>query len=398
FPQEVKDLFTQNKDMLKELLQESVQEILEAQMSDLLNAESYERTEGRRGYRAGYYRRHLNTRVGMIELRVPQDRDGQFSTDVFERYQRSEKALVSSMMEMYVQGVSTRKVARITEELCGVGFSAATVSSLTSALDVKLEKFARRRLEEEYPYLILDARYEKVRIDGTVQSQAVLIALGVGWDGRREVLAVELADRESASIWKDFLDGLAVRGLHGVEFVVSDDHCGIRKAVRDVLPGAAWQRCYVHFLRNALDHLPRKADPDCLVELRWLYDRRNAAEARRDLAAWLAKWQPKYPKLCDWVEENIEETFTFYRLPAAHHKHLKSTNMLERLNQELKRRTHIVRIFPNEASCLRLVRALAEEIHEEWLEAVRYLDMDVLKEHRKLLLQKGMEPVSETVA
>ena len=239
FPQEVKDLFTQNKDMLKELLQESVQEILEAQMSDLLNAESYERTEGRRGYRAGYYRRHLNTRVGMIELRVPQDRDGQFSTEVFERYQRSEKALVCSMMEMYVQGVSTRKVSRITEELCGVGFSAATVSSLAASLDGRLEKFARRRLEEEYPYLILDARYEKVRIDGTVQSQAVLIALGVGWDGRREVLAVELADRESASIWKDFLDGLAGRGLHGVEFVVSDDHCGIRKAVRDALPGAA---------------------------------------------------------------------------------------------------------------------------------------------------------------
>ena len=398
FPQEVKDLFTQNKDMLKELLQESVQEILEAQMSDLLNAESYERTEGRRGYRAGYYRRHLNTCVGMIELRVLQDRDGQFSTEVFERYQRSEKALVCSMMEMYVQGVSTRKVSRITEELCGVGFSAATVSSLAASLDGRLEKFARRRLEEEYPYLILDARYEKVRIDGTVQSQAVLIALGVGWDGRREVLAVELADRESASIWKDFLDGLAGRGLHGVEFVVSDDHCGIRKAVRDALPRAAWQRCYVHFLRNALDHLPRKADPDCLVELRWLYDRRNAAEARRDLAAWLAKWQSKYPKLCDWVEENIEETFTFYRLPASHHKHLKSTNMLEHLNQELKRRTHIVRIFPNEASCLRLVRALAEEIHEEWLEAVRYLDMDVLKEHRKLLLLKGMAPVSDTIA
>ena len=225
-PMEVKDLFSQNKDLLKELIQESVQEILNAEMSDFLNAGAYERTEGRRGYRAGYYGRRLNTRVGMIELRVPQDRDGQFSTEVFERYQRSEKALVSSMMEMYVQGVSTRKVARITEELCGVGFSAATVSSLASSLDVKLEKFARRRLDEEYPYLILDARYEKVRIDGTVQSQAVLIALGVGWDGRREVLGVELADRERASVWNDFLDGLVGRGLHGVEFVVSDDHCG----------------------------------------------------------------------------------------------------------------------------------------------------------------------------
>ncbi len=394
-PSEVKELFSQNNDMLRELIQGTVQEILEAQMSDLLQAASYERTDGRRGYRAGYYRRHLNTRVGTLELRVPQDRDGQFSTDVFERYQRSEKALVGAMMEMYVQGVSTRKVSRITEELCGVGFSAATVSSLASRLDGELEKFARRRLEEEYPYLILDARYEKVRIDGTVQSQAVLVALGVNWDGRREVLAVELADRESGSIWREFVDGRRARGLHGVEFVVSDDHCGIRKAVREALPGAAWQRCYVHFLRNALERLPRKADPDCLVELRWLYGRRDAAEARRDLAAWLAKWQARYPRLCAWVEENIEETFTFYRLPLAHHKHLKSTNMLERLNQELKRRTRIVRIFPNGASCLRLVRALAAEIHEEWLEATRYLDMDELREHRKQTL---LEEETETVA
>lgn len=383
-PVEVKDLFSQNNDNLKELIRNSVQEILEAQMSELLQAGSYERTDGRRGYRSGYYRRRLNTRVGTLELRVPQDRDGLFSTDVFERYQRSEKALVSTMMAMYVQGVSTRKVSRITEELCGVAFSASTVSSLTERLDGELEKFARRNLGEEYPYLILDARYEKVRIDGTVQTQAVLIALGIGWDGRREVLGVELADRESTSVWKDFLDGLKSRGLHGVDFVVSDDHCGIRNAVREALPLAAWQRCYVHFLRNALDRLPRKADPDCLVELRWLYDRRNAVEARRDLAAWLAKWQGKYPKLCDWVEENIEETFTFYMLPPAHHKHLKSTNMLERLNQELKRRTHIVRIFPNEASCLRLIRALAAEIHEEWLEATRYLDMEALREHKKM--------------
>ena len=391
-PREVKELFTQNKDVLKELLRESVQEILEAQMSELLNAESYERTGGRLGYRSGYYRRHLNTRVGMIELRVPQDRDGRFSTDVFERYQRSEKALVGAMMEMYVQGVSTRKVARVTEELCGVGFSAATVSTLTARLDGELRKFAGRHLEEDYPYLILDARYEKVRIDGTVRSQAVLVALGVNWDGRREVLGVELAGRESTAIWRDFLVALRERGLHGVEFVVSDDHCGIRKAVSETLPGAAWQRCYVHFLRNALERLPRKADPDCLVELRWLYDRRDAGEARRDLAAWLAKWQSRYPALCDWVEENIEETFTFYRLPAPHHKHMKSTNMLERLNQEFKRRTHIVRIFPNEASCLRLVRALAAEVHEEWMEATRYLDMDALREHRRQMMLDAGEP------
>ena len=173
-----------------------------------------------------------------------------------------------------------------------------------------------------------------------------------------------------------------------MEFVVSDHHDGLRKAIREVLPEAAWQRCYVHFLRNALDHLPRKADDDCLRELRWLYDRRNLAEAQQDLAAWLAKWQGRYGKLCDWVEENIGETWTFYQLPHAHHKHLKSTNMLERLNEEIKRRTHVVRIFPNAASCLRLVRALAVEIHEDWIEGIRYLNMTEWREHKKEKLRR----------
>lgn len=178
--------------------------------------------------------------------------------------------------------------------------------------------------------------------------------------------------------------------MRGVEFVVSDDHEGLKQAIAQTLPEAVWQRCYVHFLRNALDHLPRKADDDCLTELRWLYDRRDLDEARQDLAAWLSKWQGRYSKLCDWVEENIEETFSFYRLPRQHHKHLKSTNCLERLNQEIKRRTHVVRIFPNTASCLRLVRALAVETHEEWIEGTRYLNMELLREHKKLTL-KGAE-------
>jgi putative transposase len=314
---------------------------------------------------------------------VPQDRDGRFSTEVFERYQRSEKALVSALAEMYVQGVSTRKVKAITEELCGHSFSASTISRINKKLDGELKRFAERRLEEAYPYLILDARYEKVREDGVIRQQAVFVAIGVNWDGRRCVLGVELANRESNTSWRDFVLGLKKRGLHGVEFVVSDNHPGIRKAIAELLPQAVWQRCYVHFLRNAMDHLPRKADDDCRTELRWLYDRRDLAEAKSDLAAWLAKWQDRYPKLCDWVEENIEETFSFYRLPRQHHKHMKSSNMLERINQELKRRTHVVRIFPNADSCLRLVRALAAEIHEDWIEGTRYLNMDLLREHKK---------------
>ena len=370
-------------DLFKQMLKESIQQYLEAEMDEVLGAGKWERNEGRRGYRSGYYTRSLVTRVGKIELRVPQDRLGRFSTEVFERYQRSEKALFLSLAEMYVQGVSTRKVKKITEQLCGQSFSASTVSRLNKQLDKSLKRFAERPLEEDYPYLILDAKYEKVREDSVVRSRAVLVAIGINWDGRRCVLAVDLANRESTSSWRDFLLRLKNRGLHGVEFVVSDNHAGLKKAIIEVLPNSSWQRCYVHFLRNALDYLPRKADDDCLKELRWMYDRRSLEEARKDLAAWLLKWQTTYPKLCDWVEESIEETFTYYKLPIQHHKHMKSTNMLERQNEEIKRRTYVIRIFPNAESCLRLVRALAVELHENWIEATRYLIMDRLIERKK---------------
>jgi putative transposase len=385
--EEVKALLREDQDFLRPLVQAVLQELLEAEMTEALDAERGERTPSRLGYRAGHYPRTLVTRVGKLELRVPQDRAGRFSTELFERYQRSEKALVAALAEMYVQGVSTRKVKAITEELCGHSFSAAAISAINVKLDDELAQFAGRRLDEAYPYLILDARYERVRETGVIGNQAVLLAIGIGWGGRRSILAVELANRESRSSWRDFLLRLRERGLSGVEFVVSDDHAGLRQAIVEVLPEAAWQRCYVHFLRNALDYVPRKVDDDCLRELRWLYDRRDLAEARRDLAAWLAKWQATYPKLCSWVEEQIEDTLTFYRLPRQHHKHLKSTNLLERLNEEIKRRTHVVRIFPNAASCLRLVRALAVEMHENWLEAHRYLNMDDLCEHKKEALR-----------
>ena len=383
---ELKQIAQDQPDLLRPLIQAVLQEVLETEMDEALQAGKHERSADRLGYRSGYYRRGLVTRVGQLELRVPQDRQGHFNTAVFERYQRSEKALVAALAEMYVQGVSTRKVKAITEELCGHEFGADSISQINKKLDGELQRWAQRQLDEEYPYLIVDARYEKVREDGVIRSRAVLVALGINWEGRRRVLAVELAQRESATSWKDFLLALKGRGLTGVLLAISDDHPGLKKAIAEVLPEAAWQRCYVHFLRNALDYLPRKANDDCLVELRWLYDRRDLEEARQDLAAWLARWQERYPKLCAWVESNIEETFTFYRLPREHHKHLKSTNLLERLNEELKRRTHVIRIFPNEASCLRMVRALAVEQHEEWLEGARYLDMDPLREQRKVNL------------
>lgn len=378
-----KALFAGDADLMREIVRAAVDEILEVEMTEALGAERGERTEGRLGYRAGYYQRSLVTRVGKLELRVPRDRDGRFSTQLFERYSRSEKALVGALAEMYVQGVSTRKVKAITEELCGHSFSASAISRINATLDESLAEFAGRRLEEPYPYLICDARYERVREGGVIRSQAILVAIGVNCDGYRCVLGVEAAPRESTTSWRDFLLGLRERGLAGVELVVSDDHPGLRRGIAEVLPEAAWQRCYVHFLRNALDHLPRKVTDDCLQELRWLYDRRSLAEAQRDLAAWLARWQATYPGLCDWAEENIAETLTFYRLPREHHKHLKSTNMLERFNEEIRRRTRVVRIFPNRESCLRLIRALAVETHEGWLEEHRYLNMALLAEQKK---------------
>jgi putative transposase len=380
---EIKSLLSADKDFFKPLVRAVLQEVLEGEMTEALAAAKGERVEGRLGYRSGYYPRSLITRIGKIELRVPQDRQGRFSTELFERYQRSEKALMAGLAEMYIQGVSTRKVKAITEELIGHSFSASSISAVVKKLDGELARFAHRRLSETFPYLVLDARYDKVRIDSVIHSQAVLIAVGIDWEGRRQVLGVELANRESRSSWREFLLGLKERGLRGVEFVASDDHEGLKKAIAECLPAAAWQRCYVHFLRNAIDHLPRKRDDDCLQELRWLYDRRQLKEAKADLRAWIDKWQARYAKLVAWVEDNIEETLTYYRLPLAHHRNMKSTNMLERFNEEIKRRTRVVRIFPNEASCLRLVRALAVEQHERWQEDHRYLNMTFLKDAQR---------------
>lgn len=384
---ELKAVLSADNDFLRRAVKAAIQAALEAEMTEALAAERSERADARLGYRSGSYNRSLITRVGTVELRVPRDRSGLFSTELFERYQRSERALVSALAEMYVQGVSTRKVKAVTETLCGHSFSASSVSEMNKTLDTALTAFATRRLDEPYPYLILDARYERVREGGVIASHAVLVAIAVDGEGHRQVLAVELANRESTSSWRDFLLGLKQRGLHGVEFVVSDDHPGLKKAIREVLTEAAWQRCYVHFLRNAMDYLPRRTSDDCLQELRWIYDRRELAEVRRDLAAWLGKWSGKYARLCTWVEENIEETLTYYRLPLPHHKHMKSTNLLERLNQEIKRRTHVVRIFPGPASCLRLIRALAVETHEDWLESPRYLNMNDLRDHKKQQLR-----------
>jgi transposase-like protein len=380
------ELFGDKKELFKEMLEGLVQEFLENEMDEVLAAEKHERTDKRTGYRSGYYERSLITRVGRIELRVPQDRNGLFSTEIFEKYQRSEKAFLGTLAQMYVQGVSTRKVKRVTEQLCGHSFSASSISRITAKLDEELKRFACRSLEYEYPYLMLDARYEKTRDDGIIRSNAVMVAIGVNPEGKREILAVEMANRESKNSWRDFLLKLKARGLGGVKYVVSDDHEVLKTAIREVLTGSPWQRCFVHFLRNALDYLPRKSGGECLNELKCLYYRNTREEAVRDLEVWLEKWNDVYPGLCGWVEENIEETFTFYSLPKGHRKHMGSTNMLERFNEEIKRRTRVIRVFPDTGSCLRLVRAIAVETHEEWL-VRQYLDMKILND----LAQKRKE-------
>jgi putative transposase len=363
-------------DFLREIVERAVQAILETEMSAHLGAERYERGEGRLGYRNGTKPRTLVTRVGALPLAVPQDRDGTFSTELFARYQRSEQALVSTLLEMYLQGVSTRKVAAITEELCGVSFSKSQVSALTSRLDGELATWRTRSLAAQaYPYLTVDARYEHVRIDGRVVSQGVLIVAGVRGDGQREILAVEVADTESEASYQAVFQSLKGRGLQGVELVTSDDHTGLRAAITRHFQGASWQRCQVHVTRNllsAVGHRHRRAVADDLRAIFAASTRSQATTAAQDAAD---RWRATHPKIATRLEDDLEDALTCLSFPAEHRRRIRTTNSVERLNQELKRRTRVVRIFPHRASLLRMVTALAMEQSDEWVSGRRYLDM-----------------------
>ena len=383
---------TDDPAFLQELVQTTVQAVLDAEMTDHLGAAKHERTAARKSYRSGSYSRKLYMKVGTLELRVPQSRDGTFSTRVFERYRRSEKALATTLIELYVNGMSTRKVGKLAERLCGRRFSAGTISNLVATLDTALQAFASRRLDDvTIPYLMLDARYEKVHDAGAVRTRAVQLAVGIDTEGHRHMLAVEAADRESENSWETFLIGLKERGLTGVQYVVSDSHAGLKRAIEKVLTTALWQRCAVHFLRNAADHNTRRADPACFHGLKRMWDYEDAAQVRLALQAWLQRWgdEPGCDTLVSWAEDNIEETFSVYRLPRQHRRRMKSTNMLERYNEEIRRRTRVVRIFPNEASCLRLIRALAAETHDHWISGRCYLKGEIG-------LMKVGEPSSQT--
>jgi putative transposase len=372
-------------DFLRHIVERVLQELLEAEMTQHVGAAPYERTEARKGHRNGYKPRTLRTRVGTLNLLVPQDRESTFSTGLFSRYQRNEKALVLALMEMYVEGVSTRKVKEVTEELCGTSFSKSLVSQLAGSLDAELEAWRDRRLEAKaYPYLFVDARYEKVRTNGRVVSQGVSIVSAVREDGMREILAVEVADTESEATYHELFRSLKRRGLSGVELVVSDDHEGLKAAVLRHFQGASHQRCQVHYARNLLGMVSYASRKELGADLRAIFAAPARGQALQIASSVANKWRGKgNEKVAEHIEEHLEECLTCLVFPESHRRRIRTTNGLERLNQEIKRRTRVVRIFPNREACLRLVTALAVEHSEEWLTGRRYLDMGELNEHRR---------------
>lgn len=355
-------------DFLKAMMQSALQKMLDSQFVEFIGALPYERSPERRAVRNGSYQRQLKTRVGSIELNVCRDREGEFRTDLFDRYQRSEKALVVSLLEMYLWGVSTRNVEEITESLCGFSVSKSQVSDIAKSLDDELDKWRNRELLEPYKHLIFDARYEKVRQAGRVISKAVAVAIGITEDGKREVIGSWVINSESFEEWDDCIQQLIDRGLRGVTYVVSDQNKGLKAAIEKRFQGVVWQRCQVHFMRNFISKLSKQMQPEAIRLLKKVFaseDKDQAFEKACELSKYLRKH--KRDSIADWLEENLEETLGVYQLPQEHRKRMKSTNMLERLNQELKRRSRVVRIFPNEASCLRLMTALCQEHSEDWM-------------------------------
>lgn len=372
---EVRAMFSENPDYVREMVQKLCQNIIEEERTKHLGADSYERTATRNGYRSGYKPKQLKTRVGKLELQVPQTKGTSFYPTLFEKYQRSEKALNLALMEAYVQGVSTRRMKKITEQLCGTEFSAGTISNLSKNLDEELDKFRNRQLTGEYPYLIVDARYENVRQNGAVGKQAVLAIAGINETGFREILSVEIANLESGTTWGNIFCKLKRRGLKGVKFIVSDGHEGIKAAVTKHFTGCIWQRCRVHYLRNLMGMVKRK-DRKTLVNLiKYIWDSETTDETRKKMKQVISFYEKKFPKVADKIEDGIEDTLNVMILPRAHWRRLSNTNMLERLSQSIKQRTRVARIFPNEKSCLRLITSVLLEIHEDWISGRRYFNM-----------------------
>lgn len=368
------DLFQKDEGVAL-LLKQVLDQVLQAQATEQLQAGPYERSDERQGYRNGTMPHTLTTRVGTITLRVPRLRSGRFSTDMFFRYQRSEQALVLALLEMVVNGVSTRKVTKITEELCGTEFAKSTVSDLCKRLDPLVEAWNNRTLGERYPFVLVDALVLKIREDGRVRSRSVLVATGVNKDGYREVLGLMLGDSESEATWTDFFKWLKSRDLRGVDLVVSDNHGGLVKAVKSQFQGTTWQRCQTHFMRNILDATPKSLQADIHGRVRALMDAPDPDTARLLLDKVLADFTPKAPRAMAVLEAGFDDATAVLELPERYRKRLRTTNGVERLNQEIRRRERVIRIFPNRESVIRLVGALLMELDEKWGSGSRYFNM-----------------------
>jgi putative transposase len=378
----VQETLLDDPDFLREIVQQVCQDLLDTELDRFLQAGPYERTQNRKGYRNGRRPRTLVTRVGSVELLVPRDREGRFQTELFERYQRSEKALVLTLQQMVLKGVSTRKVREITERLCGTEFSKSQVSRLTQELDEGLCAWRRRSLKDHYPYLIVDTHFEHIRQDHEVFSQGVLIIMGVRETGHREILAVDVGLTENETFWSDLFKELHQRGLRGVQLVVSDDHKGLTAAIGRYFQGCQWQRCQVHFLRNLITMVPRKMRRALVSALKDLFAAPDPTQARARLEILVSFYEKRYPKIADKLETEAEQTLTCFNFPESHRRQIRTTNALERLHEELRRRTRVVRIFPDPESCLRLTTALVMEQSEQWLSGRRYLDMSPLKQEQ----------------
>lgn len=364
-------------DGLAEAMAILINEAMRLERERHIGAGPYERTPDRLDYANGFKPKRFKTRIGALDLLVPQVRNGDFYPSALERGLRSERALTLTLAEMYVKGISTRRVAAITEQLCGFEVSSAQVSRAAAELDEVLAQWRERPLGR-YAYVLLDARYEKVRHGGTVVSSAVIWAVGVGPDGKRDVLGVSVSRSEAEVHWRTFLQSLAQRGLHGVELVVADDHPGLKAARQAVFPGMPWQRCQFHLQRNAQAHAPRKIMiPETHDDLRAVFNAPNRSEADRLLGLAVTKYEKTAPKLAAWMADAVPEGLTVFNFPRGHQRRLRTINAVERGNQEIRRRTRVVGVFPNDEACLRLVSAILMEIAEDWQTGRRYLDMEI---------------------
>ena len=349
-----------------------VQELMEAEVTAQVGAERYERSPERTTQRNGARTRAWDTRVGTIELAIPKLRAGSYFPTWLEPRTRAEQALVAVVAEAYVNGVSTRKVEALVQALGIAALSKSEVSRLCGSLDDQVQAFRTRRLDAAYPYLWLDARYEKVREDHRVLSMAVIVAYGVRADGVREVLGLDIGLSEDVVVWREFLQGLVARGLRGVQLVVSDAHGGLTRAIREVFVGASWQRCRVHLMRDVLAHVPKAAQAMVAATVRTIFDQADGAAAKAQLRQVITTLQDRFPKVAAILEEAEEDILAFYAFPPAHRRQIASTNPLERLNKELKRRSAVVGIFPNRAAVLRLLGAVLVEQADEWLVGRHY--------------------------